>query len=178
MSDYLEPSSQVVPATPIRTIPLSPSLLLLDDILTGRAWDFTTPAHTSPNRGGDMSPLAYSRYESQIFMQGEPSFKNPQGETLTLLGLPPRPTTPIDKSIPAWEPLFNIPKNTQISKGNITIPKTPQTLQILRLERCLRDTRIQVETLRALGKTYQFIADFLGITIRQVHYALKHRYTP
>jgi len=78
MSDYLEPSSQVVPATPIRMILLSPSLLLLDDILIGRAWDFTTPAHmSSNNREGDISPLAYSRYKSQIFMQGELSFKNP-----------------------------------------------------------------------------------------------------
>lgn len=87
-------------------------------------------------------------------------------------GLPPRPTTPIDESIPAWEPLFNIPENAQIPEGSITIPETPQAPQILRSERCSRDTRIRVETLRALGKTYRFIADFLGITIRQVHYAL------
>jgi hypothetical protein len=102
-SPSLEPSSQVVPTTPIRMIPSSPSLPLLDDILMGRAWDFTTPAHASPNNGGgDMSPLAYSRHESQISTQGEPSFKNPsQGETLASSGLPPRPTTPIDESIPA-----------------------------------------------------------------------------
>jgi hypothetical protein len=175
MSDYLEPSSQVVPTTPIQMIPSSPSLPLLDDILIGRAWDLTTPAYASSNNGGgDMSLLAYSRHESQISTQGEPSFnKPPQEETLASSGLPPRPTTPIDASIPAWEPLFNISENTQV-----TIPETLQTPQILRSERCSRDTRIRVETLRALGKTYRFIADFLGITIRQVHYALKHRYTP
>jgi hypothetical protein len=82
-----------------------------------------------------MSALAYSRHESQISTQGEPSFQEPQGEASIWSALPPRPTTPIDESIPAWEPPFNTKELGQLFEGNqgvntpiqedLVIPTTP-----------------------------------------------------
>jgi hypothetical protein len=75
-----------------------------------------------------------------------------------------RPSTPPPPPLPS--PSFDHPSTPPTASCPTTTTQTT------------RDQRLQVQTLHDIGLPYAHIHDHLGLTIRQIHYALRHRLTP
>jgi hypothetical protein len=54
----------------------------------------------------------------------------------------------------------------------------PSTPPLAAVSDTTRDQRLQVQTLHDTGFTYTQIRERLGLTLRQVQYAVRHRVTP
>jgi hypothetical protein len=59
-----------------------------------------------------------------------------------------------------------------------SIVDTPSTPPLAAVSDTTRDQRLQVPTLHDTGFTYTQIRERLGLTFRQVQYAVRHRVTP
>lgn len=64
--------------------------------------------------------------------------------------------------------------NTSISTTSPAPPSAPSTP----VRDTTRDQRLQVQTLHDVGFTYTQIREKLGLTLRQIQYAVQHRLTP
>ena len=64
--------------------------------------------------------------------------------------------------------------NSSNSSSTLTPPPPPSTPT----RDTTRDQRLQVQTLHDIGFTYTQIRKRLGLTLRQIQYAVRHRLTP
>jgi transposase len=88
---------------------------------------------------------------------------------------PPSSTPPSSTPPSSTPPSSTPPSSTPHSSSH---PSTPPTAPITAANETTRDQRLQAQTLHDIGLLYTQIRDHLGLTLRQIQYAICHRLTP
>jgi hypothetical protein len=88
-----------------------------------------------------------------------------------------RPSTPPPPPPPPLLPILT-PSSSAYPEPSPTPPTAPPIAPPPPVYQTTRDQRLQAQTLHDIGLPYARIRDHLGLSIRQIRYAIRHRLTP